>query len=216
MATTKVYEEGNKGFYIFPITDSSYVKTAEDYGTAVHIKGLISVEGTVEQTENKLAADDDPAYLTRRSPATITGTLTIVGLDEEGYKALYGTAITDKNGALLFGASGEPNKVGFVFFNEQHSIDGVTDTLSVNAHIFYNVTFSLPNISTTTKAEDSTDTRPFELSFTASSVGYGENGSICTYACLNSKKSASQFTTAFENWSTGGSITMYIPEDNVL
>lgn len=209
---TKVYEEGNNGLYIFSKTsDKEY--SAEP----VHIKGMISLEGTVEQTENKLAADDETDYLVRRSPATITGTLTLVGLSYNDYVTLYGSGVKDKNGALIYGASGEPNKVGLVFFNKAHKIVNGVDTVGAKAHIFYNVTFSLPSISTTTIAEDDTTIRPFELSFTASPINFGTAGTA-TYIPIEEKDEAT--TSIWEkHFATYGapspSITMYVPDEEI-
>lgn len=180
MADTKIYQEGNNGF--------SIIDSGSEKVTSAQIRGLISLEGTVSQTESKTAADDDIAYLIRRSPVTIEGTVTFVGLSKADYDLLLGS-ITDENGAIVYGEN-TAKPVTFVFYNTQHDIaaDG-TDTVTENAHIFYNATFSLPNITTTTIAEDDTTIRPFELSFTANPkimTAADEKDHKITYACLNS------------------------------
>lgn len=196
MADYKVYEEGNNGFFIVPLNEDGTYKESE----LKFIKGLVSLEGTVSQTEDKLPADDEVDYLIRRSPATISGTVTFMGLSDEDYDALYGN-IRDKNGVLLFGGTSKAHKVGFVFFNTFHSIDALgAETISTNAFVFNSVTFSLPDISTTTVAEDNTDVRQFELNFTASAYNYktadGATGRV-TYSRVNSVKNKEVFDYCF-------------------
>lgn len=212
MADYKVYEEGNNGFFIVPLNEDGTYKDSE----LKFIKGMVSLEGTVTQTEDKLPADDDVSYLIRRSPVTIDGTVTFMGLSDEDYDALYGN-IRDKNDVLLFGSTAQAHKVGFVFFNSFHSIDALgSETVSQNAFVFNSVTFSLPDISTTTVAEDSTDVRQFELSFTANAYNYkaadGSTGRV-TYSRINSIKNKDVWDECFADGLEGSKdYKMYIPD----
>lgn len=208
MADTKIYQEGNKGFLVYEFQEGGYATKA----TA--IRGLISLEGTVSQTESKTAADDDIAYLIRRSPVTIEGTITFVGLSADDYKAFLG-AITDQKGAIVYGEN-TAKQIGFVFLNTEHNINAEgTDTQSENAHVFYNATFSLPNISTTTIAEDDTTIRSFELSFTANPrilTADDDKEHKITYACVNSAKDANNFKYLIGKGGDGNNeYKMYIP-----
>lgn len=206
MADVKVYEEGNNGFFVVPLNEDGSYKNEE----LKFIKGMVSLDGTVTQTSDKIAADDDVSYLTRISPATIDGTVTFIGLSDEDYDALYG-AIRDTNDVLLFGANVQPHRLGFVFFNTTHSIDATgEETVSTNAHVFFNVTFALPNVSTATVSEDSTDVRAFELTFNASAYNYGIN-KRGTYARINSVKNKKAFDTCFPQGESN-EYKMYTPD----
>lgn len=210
--TGKFYEEGNDGFYIFSKSDSN------EYTSPKHIKGLISFDGSWSRSVDKKAADDQTNYLIRVSPATVTGTISVIGLSNEDYVTLYGSSVKDKNGVVGFGNTNEPNKVGVVFFNKLHNIKDGVDTVIKQAHCFYSVTFDLPPITTTTLAEDSTDTRPFELSFTADPI-YANN-EYCTYKKVTDQDKYESgedkiWDSHFSNYQADeGNITMYIPGES--
>ena len=162
---TRIYEEGNYGFMVQTLkSDGTYE------GTPVKIEGLISIDCTMSRTITNTAADDITDYITRVSPETGEGTITFTGLSKDSYKALF-NAITDTNGVLVFGKKNNTKKVGVSFFNTQNYAEGS----SINKFTLNNVTFSLPNLSTTTIAEDNTTIRSFALSFTANPLNYTDN-----------------------------------------
>lgn len=160
----KFYEEGNDGFYVFEKSDKNA------YTNPVHIRGLVSFDGTWDRTVDNKAADDQTDYLKRVSPARMTGTITVIGLSTKDYVALYGASVKDENGVVGFGDSGEPMRTGIVFFNTLHNIKDNVDTIIQQAHCLYNVTFDLPPLSTATKAEGNTDIRDFSIGFTAEPI----------------------------------------------
>ena len=180
---TRVYEEGNYGFMIAPLyTDNTY-------GDVTTISGMVSIDCTMSRTITNTAADDITDYLTRVSPETGEGTLTFIGLSKEDYEKLYG-AITDNNGVLVMGRKNSTKKVGISFFNTQnYKDDSSSDVSAINKFTLNNVLFSLPNLSTTTLAEDDTTIREFALSFTANPFYYTDssgNQDRCTWSLINS------------------------------
>ncbi len=206
MATNKFYQEGNKGFLIFPFADES---TPTYSKSPIAIRGMISLEGTVSQTETKTPADDDIAYLIRRSSVTIEGTATFVGLSKSDYEAFY-AGISDRNNAIVYGEN-TAKKIGFVFINTEHEIgaDG-SDTTTNKAHIFYAASFALPNISTTTLAEDDTTVRPFAITFTANPIMYTADDAKShkvTYACIDSATNKADYDKIVKE----GEATLYMP-----
>lgn len=159
---THIYEEGNKKFQI------AELRADGTYGEVATIEGLISVDCTMSSTTTNTAADDDTTYLTRTSPVTGEGTITFVGLSQADYLKLYPESIKDGNGALVFGRQGSPKRVGISFINTQVYKDAMgEEKVSTNKFTINNVVFQMPNISTTTVSEDSTNVREFELSFNA-------------------------------------------------
>lgn len=197
---TRIYEEGNYGFMVQALkSDGTYE------GTPVKIEGLISIDCTMSRTITNTAADDITDYITRVSPETGEGTITFTGLSKDSYKALF-NAITDTNGVLVFGKKNNTKKVGVSFFNTQNYAEGS----SINKFTLNNVTFSLPNLSTTTIAEDDTTIRSFALSFTANPLNYTDNTSKpdrVTWSLINSKDDS-------EIWEAVKD-TIYVPDSVV-
>lgn len=197
---TRIYEEGNYGFMIQTLkSDGTYE------GTPTKIAGMVSIDCTMSRTITNTAADDITDYITRVSPETGEGTLTFIGLTKEDYKALY-NAIVDSNGVLVFGKKNSTKKVGISFFNTQNYAEGS----SINKFTLNNVTFSLPNVSTTTIAEDDTTIRSFALSFTANPLNYTDNTSKpdrVTWSLINSKDDS-------EIWEAVKD-TIYVPDSVV-
>lgn len=176
---TRIYEEGNNGFMIAPIqADGSY-------GEVIKISGLISVDITMSNTKTAIAADDVTDYIIKQSGTKGEGTITFAGLSKADYAALY-DKITDSNGALTFGRRGSPKKVGFSFLNTQEYLEGS----SVNKFTINNAYFSIPNLSTTTLAEDDNTIRSLALSVTCSPYTYettdGKKDTV-TWTVLNSE-----------------------------
>lgn len=163
MAVQRFIEEGNNGFEVFPIIDG---KHAEE-GTK--IKGMVSFSGTISSDITNIAADDDPSYLQREKPPTISdGTVKFAGLTKEDYKLLYNNT-TDSNGVLIFGRRGMAKKVGIAFNNTRVNADGTT---SINRFSILNITFSLPPIETQTVKEDDDTVRAFSVPYKATTYSY--------------------------------------------
>lgn len=193
---TRIYEEGNYGFMIAPLQSDN------SYGEVETISGMISIDCTMTRTTTNTAADDIADYLTRTSPETGEGTLTFVGLTKEDYSKLY-NAITDSNNVLVFGRKNSTKKVGISFFNTQNYSEGS----STNKFTLNNVTFAMPNVSTTTIAEDDTTIRSFALSFTANPYNYtnsSSNADRCTWSLINSVDDAAIWEDVKD--------TIYVPD----
>lgn len=176
----KFYEEGNKGFIIYPINADN------TFGTGVKINGMISFSGTMTMEITNEAADDDTTYLPREKPVTASGTVAFVGLNKSNYAAMYNN-VTDGNGVTVFGRRGMVKKVAIEFMNTRVNADGTT---SENKHEFLNVTFSLPPITTQTIKQDDDTVRPFEVPFTANPYNYktkSGKSDRATYVFVNSK-----------------------------
>lgn len=184
---TRIYEEGNYGFMIAPLN------TDGTYGDVQKIEGMVSIDCTMSRTVTNTPADDIVDYITRTSPESGEGTLTFRGLSVEDYEKLY-NSITDENGALTFGRRVSPKKVGISFFNTQSYKDALgEEKSSTNKFTLNSVIFQLPNLSTTTMAEDDTTTRDFELSFNANAYNFTnkKGGSDrVTWSIVNSEDNA--------------------------
>lgn len=202
----RFYEEGNSNFAVTPLTLNND-GTAKYEGDLVAIQGLVSIDLTVDQTTESIAADDDPNYMRVQGATTASGNVVFVGLDDTALAALYNN-VSDGNGALVFGRKGTPKKVAFRMENTKVNDDGTTST---NRYFFYNATFSLPPFGTQTKAEGETNRREFSVPVTCSIIKYkDESGKIDTalFSCLNSEKNKTQFEE------TESSI--YIPDSGTL
>ena len=187
----RVYETGNKNFKVTEVeynTDGSVKYTKE----LTSIQGLVSVDLSLEQTSESIAADDDINYITLSGALTGSGTVTFIHLSEEGYQALYNN-VTDKNSALVFGQKGAPKKVAFVFENTVNNDDGTTST---NRITFYNAVFTLPSVSTTTVADGETARREFPISVTVNPAKFTVDleEKTATFSIVNSTKNADAFT----------------------
>lgn len=197
---TRVYEEGNYDFRIAPINAAG-----DGYDEAVTvISGLMKVDITFSQTETNTAADDKTDYLTRRSPVKGDGTITFAGLTKEAYKLLYNN-IVDSNGAIVIGRGGAPKKVGISFKNTCQAAEGSSE----NMFTINNVTFSVPNVSTQSLAEDDTTIREFALTVKCNPFDYttsdGKKDKV-TYSILNSVDDEAIYEEVKEK--------IYIPDSN--
>lgn len=160
----KVYEEGVKKLLIFPIDANG------DYGSAYELEGLMTVEVPITQTTEDLYADDG-IYRARASLPRGEGTITVVGLKRTDYQALYDN-IVDSNGALVFGRTNQSKMVGLGFYNTINGESAVAEQYT----FMPKVKFSLPNLSHTTKTDDNTEIRSFEISVVAYSVEFETAG----------------------------------------
>lgn len=181
VAKTRVFQEGVYGLKVFPLTETAGTIS---YGTGVAIKGTANIDITFSSTRTKTPADDITDYLNRTSPLTGDGTITLLGMSKDDYKALYNN-IVDSNDVVVGGQDNQTKRLGVVFYNTETYIDSSNATQeSTNMFVLPNAVFELPSISVQTIAEDDTTIRPFELSVKAQSV---KNGNVrYTYAVVNS------------------------------
>ncbi len=195
----RFYEEGNYDLTIFErtITDKN-----PKYGDGKKIDGLVSVELTFSSTRTATAADDVVDYLNRTSPVKADGTIKLIGFTTAMYKEFYNN-IVDSKGAVVLGKNQQSKAVGIVFYNTENSENGPSE----NMFVLPNVVFELPNLSTTTLAEDDTTIRDYSLTVSAKTqVYYDESGKKDRYTCaiLNSEDNNDIYS------SVRG--TMYIPD----
>lgn len=196
---TRVYEEGNYGLTVFEKTDTS---TNPSYGTGVTVEGLVSVDITFSSTRTKTAADDVTDYLNRVSPLKGDGTIKLLGFTKAMYEQFFNN-ITDSQDVIVYGKKAQTKAVGLVFYNTENYEGGSSE----NMFVLPNVVMELPNLSTTTLAEDDTTTRDYELTITATSQNYiKSDGTRDRYTCaiLNSVDNSDIYTK-----SKG---TVYLPD----
>lgn len=174
----RVFEEGNYGLKVFPLNSDG------TYGTGYAVEGTVSVDITFSRTRTNTPADDVTDYLNRTSPEKGEGTLTLVGLKKTDYAAFYNNVV-DTDGVIVGGRKNQTKRLGVIFYNTKNYEGGS----STNMFVLPNVTFELPNLSTTTIAEDDTTIRAFELAITANSVSFetaGGGKDRYTWAVVNS------------------------------
>lgn len=104
---SRIYENGNYGFIVAALNEKDGT-----YEAAETIEGLINVDITMSQTSSDIAADDITDYATLIGDVTGEGTITFVGLKKADYEKLY-NAITDNNGAIVFGKKRRQRKWEF-------------------------------------------------------------------------------------------------------
>lgn len=187
---SRVYEEGNYGLTVFPKTDTS---TNPKYGTGVSVEGLVSVDITFSSTRTKTAADDVADYLNRVSPVKGDGTITLIGFTKAMYQQFFNN-IVDTAGAIVVGKKNQTKPVGLIFYNTENYEGGTSE----NMFVLPNVTIELPNLSTTTIAEDDTTKRDYALTIQVNPQNYvyGENQrDRYTYAILNSVDDSTIYST---------------------
>lgn len=190
-AKTRVYEEGNYGLTVFKKTDTSGNPT---YGEGTTIDGLVSVDITFSSTRTKTSADDIPDYLNRVSPVKGEGTIKLLGFTKKMYEQFFNN-IVDTKGVVVLGKKAQTKSVGLIFYNTENYEGGSSE----NMFVLPNVTMELPNLSTTTLAEDDTTTRDYELTITATAQNYtDESGKRDRYTCaiLNSEDNKDIYATA--------------------
>ena len=189
----RFYEEGNYGLTIF---DRTVTDTTPAYGEGVKIDGLVSVDLTFSSTRTATSADDVVDYLNRTSPVKADGTITLIGFTNAMYRKFYNN-IADNKGAIVIGKKQQSKAVGLVFYNTENYEGGSSE----NMFVLPNVVFELPNLSTTTLAEDDTTIRDFTLTVSAKSQNYQyEDGETVkrdrfTCAILNSVDNADIYQT---------------------
>lgn len=178
----RVYQEGCYGFKVFPLIENAGVIS---YGTGVEIKGTQNIDITFSSTRTKTAADDEVDYLNRTSPLTGKGTITLIGLSKDDYKALYASNIVDDNDVIVGGRANQTKRLGVIFYNTETYVDenGLSQSTE-DMFVLPNVTFELPNITLQTIAEDDTTIRPIELTVNAQSLKIS-GGDRYTYAIVN-------------------------------
>lgn len=193
-AKTRFYEEGNYGLTVFERTVTA---TNPSYGTGVSVEGLVSVDLTFSSTRTATPADDVVDYLNRTSPVKADGTIKLIGFTNSMYKTFYSNIVDNKN-IVVIGKKQQSKPVGLVFYNTENYNGGTSE----NMFVLPNVVFELPNISTTTLAEDDTTTRDYTLTVSAKSQNYQYTNGTATirdrYTCaiLNSVDNADIYATA--------------------
>ena len=199
---SRVFEEGNYGLTVFERTITS---SNPQYGAGVGIEGLVSVDLTFSSTRSATPADDVVDYLNRTSPVKADGTIKLIGFTNAMYKKFYNN-IVDKNNVVVIGKKQQSKPVGIVFYNTENYEGGSSE----NMFAIPNIVFELPNISTTTLAEDDTTTRDYTLTVSAKAQNYqyqdGETIKRDRYTCaiLNSVDNADIYANAKGK--------MYIPD----
>jgi len=197
---TRVYEEGNYGLKVFPLNSDG------TYGTGYAVEGTVNVDITFSRTRTNTPADDVVDYLNRTSPEKGEGTITLIGLKLSDYQKLYNNII-DTNGVIVGGRTNQSKRLGVIFYNTKNYEEGS----STNMFVLPNVTFELPNLSTTTIAEDDTTIRAFELSVTANPMNFtynsGANKDRYTWAVVNSVDNSTIWNNVKD--------TVYVPESTI-
>lgn len=201
---TKVYQEGNYGCKVF-----KYNESADTYGTGVAVKGLVNVNITFTRTVTNTPADDIVDYLTRRSPEKGEGTITFLGLALKDYKALY-NEIVDTNNVVVLGQKNMSQKLGIIFYNTENSAEGTSE----NMVVLPSCQLEMPNLATTTIAEDDTTVRPFELAITCNAKNFTKKTGTTTtapdrytMAIVNSVDNADIYATVKD--------TVYVPDTTI-
>ena len=186
---SRVSEEGNYGLTVF---ERTITETNPHYGTGAEIEGLVSIDITFSSTRTATPADDVVDYLNRTSPVKGDGTIKLIGFTNAMYKKFYNN-IVDKNNVVVIGKKQQSKPVGIVFYNTENYVEGSSE----NMFVLPNVVFELPNLSTTTLAEDDTTTRDYTLTVSVKSQNYQyTDGSVTkrdryTCAILNSVDNSS-------------------------
>lgn len=186
---SRIYENGNYGFMVATLNE-----VEGTYEAAETIEGLVNVDITMSQTSSDIAADDITDYATLIGSVKGEGTITFVGLKKADYEKLY-NAITDNNGAIVFGKKAPPKKVGISFFNTQNHSSGNSE----NKFTLNNCVFSVPNIQTQTVQEDDSTIRSFALSVKCNPYYYTDsegNRQRITASLLNSEEDKVIYKTA--------------------
>lgn len=196
----RLYEEGNYGLKVFPLLSDG------TYGTGYEVEGTVSVDITFSRTRTNTPADDIVDYLNRTSPETGEGTITLIGLKKADYEHLYAN-IVDDNGVIVGGKKNQSKRLGVIFYNTKTSTIGSSE----NMFVLPNCTFELPNLSTTTIAEDDTTIRAFELSVRAVAKNFTTASNAkdrYTWAVVNSVENEDIYNNVKG--------TVYVPDNAVL
>lgn len=131
-------------------------KTAEGYGTPIHIPGSRSLSTDPQGEQSNWYADNIP-YVTFSSNAGYEGDLEMALFPDTVLAEMLGWAI-DANGAIVEDANGKPKSFALLF-----EIEG---DVKNRRNVFYNVTAARPsteNSTTEDSIEPQTETMPITM-----------------------------------------------------
>ena len=180
----KVYEQGCSDLRVGILGEAGFGDTT------VAISGVVGIEFDIEESMGKISADDDPAFIQIKGPATGTGTLTLTGIAIDDY-ALLTSAVLGVNKVIAFGEHTASKECGFSFKKAQFT-DGVKST---NLIMMHRVVFGIPQEGSTSIDEEGTEITECEIPFEILPAFYldGTTKKRRTYTKLNSAKSTALY-----------------------